>query len=367
MKHFLSILSVFIFFGCKNTSMKIEKNSIFYVGTYTEKDSKGIYTYSISKEGKLKDLGIAATITNPSFLAKSKDNKTLFAVSEIDENGTGFVHSYEIKKDALHFINKQESGGAHPCFIAVNAANYIITANYTGGNVGLLKATENGKMAPISFVQQHTGKGTTERQTAPHAHSTWFHPTKNEIISIDLGTNELWFSKLDTTKNELIYTPQKKLKVAEGAGPRHLIFHPNNKWIYVLSELNNSISILKEKDETYFIDSTISTLPKEFTAHSNAADIHITKDGKFLYASNRGAESIAVFKVNSENGSLTSVGYTPVLGANPRNFSLSPNEEFLLVANQDTNNIISFKRNAVTGKLTFEDEIFAPKPVCILF
>ncbi|MFQ3305704.1 MAG: 6-phosphogluconolactonase [Patiriisocius sp.] len=367
MKHFLSILSVFIFFGCKNTSMKIEKNSIFYVGTYTEKDSKGIYTYSISKEGKLKDLGIAATITNPSFLAKSKDNKTLFAVSEIDENGTGFVHSYEIKKDALHFINKQESGGAHPCFIAVNAANYIITANYTGGNVGLLKATENGKMAPISFVQQHTGKGTTERQTTPHAHSTWFHPTKNEIISIDLGTNELWFSKLDTTKNELIYTPQKKLKVAEGAGPRHLIFHPNNKWIYVLSELNNSISILKEKDETYFIDSTISTLPKEFTAHSNAADIHITKDGKFLYASNRGAESIAVFKVNSENGSLTSVGYTPVLGANPRNFSLSPNEEFLLVANQDTNNIISFKRNAVTGKLTFEDEIFAPKPVCILF
>jgi 6-phosphogluconolactonase len=367
MKYFLSILSVFIFFGCKNTSMKIEKNSIFYVGTYTEKDSKGIYTYSISKEGKLEDLGIAATITNPSFLAKSKDNKTLFAVSEIDENGTGFVHSYEIKKDALHFINKQESGGAHPCFIAVNAANYIITANYTGGNVGLLKATENGKMAPISFVQQHTGKGTTERQTTPHAHSTWFHPTKNEIISIDLGTNELWFSKLDTTKNELIYTPQKKLKVAEGAGPRHLIFHPNNKWIYVLSELNNSISILKEKDETYFIDSTISTLPKEFTAHSNAADIHITKDGKFLYASNRGAESIAVFKVNSENGSLTSVGYTPVLGANPRNFSLSPNEEFLLVANQDTNNIISFKRNAVTGKLTFEDEIFAPKPVCILF
>jgi 6-phosphogluconolactonase len=222
-------------------------------------------------------------------------------------------------------------------------------------------------MAPISFVQQHTGKGTTERQTAPHAHSTWFHPTKNEIISIDLGTNELWFSKLDTTKNELIYTPQKKLKVAEGAGPRHLIFHPNNKWIYVLNELNNSISLLKGKDETYFIESTISTLPKEFTPHSNAADIHITKDGKFLYASNRGAESIAIFKVNSENGSLTSIGYTPVLGANPRNFSLSPNEEFLLVANQDTNNIISFKRNAVTGKLTFEDEIFAPKPVCILF
>ena len=175
----------------KHQNVKLIKETNFYVGTYTEKDSKGIYTYSISKEGKLEDLGIAATITNPSFLAKSKDNKTLFAVSEINENETGYIYSYEIKNDSLQMVNKQESGGAHPCFIAVNKDNYIITANYTGGNVGLLKATENGEIAPISFVQQHIGKGSTERQTAPHAHSTWFHPTKNEIIScknyIDFG------------------------------------------------------------------------------------------------------------------------------------------------------------------------------------
>jgi 6-phosphogluconolactonase len=367
MKYFSTLAFIFLFLGCKNSSLKTIKETTFYVGTYTKNESKGIYKYSISKDGKLKNIGVVATITNPSFLAKSKDNKTLFAVSEIDENGTGFVHSYEIKKDALQFINKQESGGAHPCFIAVNEANYIITANYTGGNVGLLKATENGKIAPISFVQQHTGKGTTERQTAPHAHSTWFHPTKNEIISVDLGTNELWFSKLDTTKNELIYTPQKKLKMLDGAGPRHLTFHPNNKWIYVLNELNNTVSLVKETNNAYFIIASITTLPKGFSTDSKAADIHISKDGKFLYASNRGAQSIAIFKVNSENGSLTSIGYTPVLGANPRNFSLSPNEEFLLVANQDTNNIISFKRNPSSGALTFIDKIFAPTPVCILF
>jgi 6-phosphogluconolactonase len=367
MKYFSTLAFIFLFLGCKNSSLKTIKETTFYVGTYTKNESKGIYKYSISKDGKLKNIGVVATITNPSFLAKSKDNKTLFAVSEIDENGTGFVHSYEIKKDALQFINKQESGGAHPCFIAVNEANYIITANYTGGNVGLLKATENGKIAPISFVQQHTGKGTTERQTAPHAHSTWFHPTKNEIISVDLGTNELWFSKLDTTKNELIYTPQKKLKMLDGAGPRHLTFHPNNKWIYVLNELNNTVSLVKETNNAYFIIASITTLPKGFSTDSKAADIHISKDGKFLYASNRGAQSIAIFKVNSENGSLTSIGYTPVLGANPRNFSLSPNEEFLLVANQDTNNIISFKRNLSSGALTFIDKIFAPTPVCILF
>ena len=367
MKYFLSILSVFIFFGCKNTSVKIEKNSIFYVGTYTQKKSKGIYTYSISKDGKLKNIGLAATIINPSFLAKSEDNKNLFAISEVNENETGYVFSYEIKNDSLQMVNKQESGGAHPCFIAVNKDNYIITANYTGGNIGLLKATKTGEVAPISFVQQHIGKGSTERQTAPHAHSTWFHPTKNEVISIDLGTNELWFSKLDTTKNELIYTPQKKLKVAEGAGPRHLIFHPNNKWIYVLNELNNTVSLVKEKNNAYFITASITTLPTGFSTDSKAADIHISKDGKFLYTSNRGADSIAIFKVNIANGTLTSIGYAPVLGINPRNFSLSPDEEFLLVANQDTNNIISFKRNPSSGALTFVDEIFAPTPVCILF
>ena len=367
MKYFLSILSVFIFFGCKNTSVKIEKNSIFYVGTYTQKKSKGIYTYSISKDGKLKNIGLAATIINPSFLAKSEDNKNLFAISEVNENETGYVFSYEIKNDSLQMVNKQESGGAHPCFIAVNKDNYIITANYTGGNIGLLKATKTGEVAPISFVQQHIGKGSTERQTAPHAHSTWFHPIKNEVISIDLGTNELWFSTIDKTKNELVYTTQKKLKMLDGAGPRHLTFHPNNKWMYVLNELNNTVSLVKEKNNAYFITASITTLPTGFSTDSKAADIHISKDGKFLYTSNRGADSIAIFKVNSENGSLTSIGYTPVLGANPRNFSLSPDEEFLLVANQDTNNIISFKRNPSSGALTFVDKIFAPTPVCILF
>ena len=367
MKYFSIFVFVLLFLGCKKSSLKKIKETSFYVGTYTQKESKGIYTYSISKDGKLKNIGLAATITNPSFLAKSKDQKNLFAISEVNENGTGFVYSYEIKNDSLQMVSKQESGGAHPCFIAVNKDNYIITANYTGGNIGLLKATRTGELAPILSVQQHIGKGSTERQTAPHAHSTWFHPTKNEVISIDLGTNELWFSTIDTTKNELVYTSQKKLKMSDGAGPRHLTFHPHKNWMYILNELNNTVSLVKEKNKAYFIKASIATLPAGLTSDSKAADIHITKDGKFLYTSNRGAESITIFKVNSENGSLTNIGYAPVLGKNPRNFSLSPNEEFLLVANQDTNNIISFKRNVSSGALTFVDEIFAPTPVCILF
>ncbi|TMM32023.1 lactonase family protein [Polaribacter aestuariivivens] len=372
MKKIVLFLSLIVAFGCKNAKKETEiknetKNMTFYVGTYTKKDSKGIYKYAISPEGKLSKIGLMAEVINPSFLTKSKDNKTLFAVGETDINGTGFISAFKIEKDTLQLINKAETGGANPCFVAINNDNYIVTANYSGGNVGLLKADNSGKLAPLLFVQQHSGKGTTKRQESPHAHSAWFHPNKEKIISVDLGTNELWFSKIDTNKNELVFTNQKTLKMADGAGPRHLTFHPNNKWIYVLNELNNTVSLVKEKNDVYFVDSSITTLPNDFTDFSKAADIHISDDGKFVYASNRGHNSIAIFKVNSENGNLEITGYEDVLGDHPRNFSLSPDNDFLIVANQDTNNIISFKRNTTTGKLTFVDEVFAPTPVCILF
>ncbi|MDX6746833.1 lactonase family protein [Polaribacter sp. PL03] len=369
MKNILPIILifVFVFFGCKNSTIKMAQEDSFYVGTYTKKESKGIYKYSLSKEGKLKNIGLVATTINPTFLAKSNDKKTLFVVGETNENGMGFIKSFKIKNDSLELIGKEKSGGAGPCFVAINNKNYIITANYGGGNVGLLKADSSGKLSNLLSVQQHVGRGTTNRQESPHAHSAWFHPTKKEIISVDLGTNQLWFSKIDSITDKLILTNQKNLQMAEGAGPRHLTFHPNNKWIYVLNELNNTVSLIKEKNNNYYIDATISTLPETFTAFSKAADIHISKDGKFLYASNRGHESIVIFDVNTQNGTLKTVDYQSVLGKHPRNFSLSPNEDFLIVANQDTNNIVSFKRNENTGKLTLVDEISAKMPVCILF
>ena len=363
----ISLLILIIIGSCQTTVMKEEKNTSFYVGTYTNGNSKGIYKYEINTEGKLKEIGLMAATINPTFLAKSKNNKLLFAVGETDEAGTGFIKSFKITKDSLIEISKEKSGGAGPCFVAVDSRNYILTANYGGGNIGLLKADTLGALKPLLYTQQHTGKGTTERQQAPHAHSTWFHPIKDEIISIDLGTNNLWFSKIDTQKDELIFTVQKKLKMAKGAGPRHLTFHPNNKWIYVLNELNNTVSLIKEKNNTYFVESSISTLPKDFLAFSKAADIHISKDGLFLYASNRGHESIVIYKIDPKNGILKVVGFEPVKGEHPRNFSLSADAQFLLVANQDTNNIVSFRRDTDKGTLTFVDSIAAPTPVCILF
>ena len=367
MKKILVLLAFTILFSCQKSKMKEEKTTPFYVGTYTKKDSKGIYKYEISKEGKLKQVGLVAETINPTFLAKSDDHKTLFAVGETNKNGIGFIKSFKIEKDTLQLISNEESGGAGPCFVAINDENYIVTANYGGGSVGLLKAEPSGELSKLLNVQQHVGKGTTDRQKSPHAHSAWFHPTKKEVISVDLGTNQLWFSTIDTKNDALVLTGQKTLQMAEGAGPRHLTFHPNNKWIYVLNELNNTVSLVKEKNESYEVDFSIATLPKDFTAFSKAADIHISKDGKFLYASNRGHESIVIYEVNLENGTLKTIGYEPVLGKNPRNFSLSPDEKYLLVANQDTDNIVSFKRNADTGKLTFVSEVAAPMPVCILF
>ncbi len=341
----------------------------FYVGTYTDGTSQGIYKYALKKNGELVNIGLAVISENPSFLAFSNDKKYVIAVNEISNKDTvGTVSSFLIKGDSLQLVNTASSGGAHPCHISINNQNFITTANYTGGNVGLLHLNTKGVLSDLLDVQQHTGKGTTERQEAPHAHSSWFVPGSNELIAVDLGTNELWFSELDVSEKKLQTSSQKKLKMNDGAGPRHLVIHPNNKWVYVLNELNGTITLVQKNEEgIYEKGVTISTLPEEYTAYNSSADIHISSDGNFVYASNRGHNSIAIFKTNPTNGELTIIGHEPTRGDAPRNFSLSPDQQHVLVANQNSNNIISFTRNSETGLLTFVDEIEAPKPVCILF
>jgi len=190
----------------------------------------------------------------------------------------------------------------------------------------------------------------------------------NTIISVDLGTNELWFSHLDIQSQKLILSDAQTLKMSEGAGPRHLTFHPNGKWIYVLNELNTTVVLVqKTENGKYIKGSPVSTLPLGYTDANTCADIHISSDGNFVYASNRGHNSIAIYKVNANNGSLTLIDHQSTLGNGTRNFSLSPNDNYLLVANQHTNNIVSFKRDKNTGLLTYMDQIEAPTPVCILF
>lgn len=366
---YISMISLLLLLSCGSAEKeKKEKQEpqAFYVGTYTDKDSQGIYKYELSEEGQMKQTGLMAVTENPSFLAKSSDGKYLLAVNEIsDENNHGRVESYAISQDSLLLISSQASGGAHPCFVSTNEGGYVLVANYTGGNMALLKIDEQGALNELD-LEQHEGKGTTSRQQGPHAHSAWFAPMNDHIISVDLGTNELWFSTIEQEK--LIPVTPQKLAMERGAGPRHLCFHPNHQWIYVLNELNGTVTQVEVlADGTYQIRSTHSTLDSEYTGENYAADIHISSDGRFIYASNRGPNDLAVFDVNAKNGQLTLLSHISTQGIWPRNFCLSPDENFLLVAHQHSDDISCFKRDQDTGLLELVSQVWAPSPVCLLF
>jgi len=346
------------------------KDATFFVGTYTRGDSKGIYRYQLQADGTLKNLGLAATTENPSFLAKSTNGKYLLAVNENSDGsgGGGTVSSFAITPADLKFIDKRSSGGASPCFVSINPAGYVLAANYSSGNVGLLRLSTSGMLEGPLDVLQHTGKGTHQRQNEPHAHSAWFANNKDVIITVDLGTNELWFSTLNRSTNTLQPSSPQKLAMAVGAGPRHLAFHPNGNWFYVLNELNSTVTkVIKNSEGNMELGQTLSTLPDSFSGENLCADIRISRDGKFLYASNRGHNSIAMYQIQKTDGTLTLLGHENVRGDWPRNFTLSHDETHLLVANQRSNNIVSFKRDTKTGMLTFVHMIQAPSPVCLVF
>lgn len=345
------------------------KKQVFYAGTYTGTESKGIYSYLLHPDGSMEAVGLAAETPNPSFIAKTTDNKYLLAISEVSaKDKTGLVRAYSIENNSLTFISESTSGGAHPCHVSVNEQGYVVVSNYTGGNMALLQVDQNGQLSELLDLQQHEGSGITDRQKGPHAHSARFDPKNGNIIAADLGTNELWISKIDYTTKKLVPAEPQTLKMNPGAGPRHFDFHPNGEWIYVVNELDCTVSLItRGENNQYKLEKSVTTLPEEFEGKNTCADIHISSDGKFVYASNRGHNSIVIFSVNKKIGQLTPAGHQSVHGEIPRNFSLSPDNKFLLVANQNTNNIVSFKRDKKTGQLQYISEIAAPKPVCILF
>ncbi|MFP2995032.1 lactonase family protein [Spongiivirga sp. MCCC 1A20706] len=375
MKLKITILVLCLITACNNANKKEEKIMIapkagdsFFLGTYTDTYSEGIYRFTLNEDGTFENNGLVAKSNNPSFLAYSDNRNYVVAVNEIsDENKMGTIESYSVLNDSLQFINRSSTGGAHPCFVTVNETGTILAANYTGGNLGLLNIASDGKLSELKYVKQYEGKSVTDRQEAPHAHSAWFDPNSDNIITVDLGTDNLWFASLNE-KNEIISTEPEKNSLPPGSGPRHIAFHPTKAWFYVINELNNTVSLfVKSNSGGYVAASTISTLPADFEGDSFCADIHISSDGKFVYASNRGHNSLAIFSVNESNGELKLVGHESVKGDWPRNFSLSPDENYLVVANQKSQNLVSFKRDKNSGLLTYTDQIKAPSPVCVLF
>ena len=365
MKYILLLLTSISLFSCSNAQNEV--STYFYVGSYTKYDSDGIYKYKISEEGKLDSIGLVAKAYNPTFLTFNKDKTILLSTTQKFKKGSiGNVSSFKVTPDSLELISISSSGGSHPCFVNVDTNGNVLVANYKSGSVGLLELKNNGSLSELLDLKQHYGSGVHKRQDKAHAHSSYFIPNTNNTVSVDLGTNELWFYTIDNDK--LIESKQQKLSMKEGAGPRHLSIHSKG-YIYVVNELNSTVSLVVKNNDNkeYEVKSSISTLPEGFTGDNTCADIHISSDEKYLYVSNRGHNSIVVFSIDSINGSLSQLYHYSVEGNWPRNFNITPNGDFLVVANQKSNNIVSFRINKGDGSLLLVDSINAPTPVCILF
>ncbi len=351
---------------------------LVYIGTYTGQYSKGIYAYRFdSSSGRLATLGPVAETTNPSYLAIHPSRRFLFAANEVDNGGgdkTGSVSSFAIdaKTGKLTLINTVSSRGADPCYVAVDkTGKYILVANYGGGNVAVFPVGSDGRLGEASAFIQHTGHGTNpERQEGPHAHSINLSPDNRFAVAADLGLDELIVYRFDATKGSLAANEPPFAKVNSGAGPRHFDFHPRGKFAYAICEMGSTITAFAYDAAAGALKElqTVSTLPKDYSGSNDDADIHVHPSGKFLYGSNRGHDSIVVFAIDPDQGTLTLVEHVPTQGKTPRNFGIDPSGTYLFAANQNSDNIVVFRIDSKTGRLTPTGQtIEVPSPVCVKF
>lgn len=348
--------------SCKMNELKNEE--VLFVGTYTNNGSEGVYRFNLNLEtGQLENKTLAAAIKNPSFLTFSTDKKTMYAVGEVDDfrKESGSISTFRVIDTILTVVDTKSTHGANPCYVSVDSESGLVAvANYTGGNVAIFKTEQNGNLKPAPQVIDH--KVADSSKTA-HAHMAEF--LNGELIVSDLGLDRI--KKYTLNNDEFVPSQQKELVVAEGAGPRHFVSSKYEKYLYVINELNSTITAFEKVDDKYFAIETLKTVADNFVGESFCADIHLSADGKFLYGSNRGENTIVIFEVNQATGKLNLLGRESVKGDWPRNFSIDPSGKFLLVANQRSNNIVVFNRDIEKGTLSFVSQVDLPSPVCLKF
>jgi 6-phosphogluconolactonase len=370
---------------CAEAAPASHKKYFVYVGTYTAEagsTSKGIYAYRFDSDtGKLTSIGIAAETTNPSFLAVHPNHRFLYAVNETGNyrgQKSGAVSAFSIDRATgkLTLLNQVASRGADPCYITADkTGKYVLVANYTGGSVAVFPVLEDGRLGEASSFIQHTGHGTDpQRQEGPHAHSIDLSPDNHFAIVDDLGLDETLVYRFDSAKGALtLNDPQLYTTLAKadpGAGPRHFAFHPGGKFAYVVNEMGSTVSVFSYDgtDGALRRLQTISTFPKDFSAHNDDAEIEVHPSGKFLYASNRGHDSIAVFAVDPAKGTLTLIEYAPTKGQTPRSFEIAPGGSLLFAANEKSDNIVVFRISPQTGRLRPTGKVLdVAEPVCVKF
>ena len=357
-----------------------ENTFTLFIGTYTRKEghvdgkADGIYVYSFNAEtGDLTRESTMEGIINPSYLTVHPGGNYVYAVSETGGEGdtiSGEVVAYSFDKDALELteLNRLSSEGDYPCYVSLdNTSQYVLVANY-GGSIAAYPTGEDGQLLEASAAITHQGSGPSERQAGPHAHMIRQGFSGNEIYAVDLGLDRVITYELDQATGSLAVTGQD-ISVSTGAGPRHMDFHPQLKTMYIVNELNSTIEVFDtDENGDYQRLQIISTLPEEEERDGACADIHVHPNGRFLYASNRGeVNSIAVYEISQDDGTLELIDHESSLGAGPRSFVIDPSGRFLLVANQDSSDIFTFRINNETGQLEAPVKTEVPTPVCLKF
>jgi 6-phosphogluconolactonase len=363
-----SLLISLAFFPAAN------KEHYLIVGTYNSAKSEGIYVYKFnSLDGSAKEISHIKT-ANPSYITVAPGEKFVYAVHEIGKEGKGgevAAFSFNKKDGTLTFINQQLTGGDHPCYVEIDkTGKWVIVANYSSGSFSVLPVNSDGSLGVATTTIQHVGFGKIPgRQKGPHAHCAKLSPDNKWLFVADLGMDKVMIYAFDAITGKI--TPAKDPFAASepGSGPRHFTFHPNNKYAYLVEEITGTVVAFKYSNGALKSLQRISSLPVGDTGLIGSADIHVSPDGKFLYASNRGkgtSNTIAIFKIDNATGTLKTVGHQFTMGNIPRNFNLDPTGDFLLVANQESNEVVIFKRNKQTGLLTDTGKrVNVGKPVCL--
>lgn len=348
-----------------------------WIGTSAANPSKGIYHCQLNTEsGKLTSPELAAEIRGPGFLAMHPEGHHLYAVGTLEGKPSVVAYSIEKrgKRPTLKLDNSLEIGDGGAAHVAVDpTGRTVLTAQYGGGSTAAFSLNANGSLKERTALIKHQGGSgvVPRRQDSPHAHWVGFSPDNRFAFVPDLGLDQVVIYKLDPASATI--TPSGVGKVPPGGGPRHMKFHPNGDWVYVLNELSLSVTVFDYNAKTGEMTAkqTIPTVPKEQLAKElfkSASEIRVHPNGQFVYSANRGHDTITAFRVNQDSGELSVIELENVRGATPRNFNLDPSGQWLLAAGQDSHTLASFAVNQDTGELTYNRSIVtAPSAICVLF
>ena len=348
-----------------------------YIGTYTDAGSRGIYRFELdTASGVVTAPELAGEARNPSFLAIHPNGRSLYAVNEVGDFGgapTGAVSAFAVEpvSGALTLLNQQPSAGAAPCHLVLDKdGRNLLVANYTGGTVAVLPLAPDGTLNPPVSVHRHEGSGPNKpRQASPHAHAILLDAAGQFAFEANLGTDRVYAYRFNAAAAALEPHQPEETALKPGSGPRHLAWHPSGRYLYCINELDSTVAVFRYDvlHGTLAGIQTVTTLGPGFSGRNTAAEIAVSRDGRFLYGSNRGDDSLAIFAIDASSGTMRPAGHVSTGGRTPRHFAIDESGRWLLVANQDSDSITIFHRDPLTGLPSLSGRLTVPKPVCVLF